>query len=162
MFAWKIALIDYIPGIVAFAAAALAVIGGKTIDKSKRGLRRVTWVGWSSIILAVLALAAGIVITRQSQEALEEQKQQRKIIRSVADTEVRLAIRTITQRFFFLVGDDNATTRFALVPPHILDMQRVQAAQSMDIRESPSFVSPPTSWAELLKSSGDRGSQQLT
>jgi hypothetical protein len=141
-------VIDYIPGIVAFAAAVLAVMGGDKIDKTQRGLRRV----WLAIVLAVLALGAGIAVTRHSQEALAEQQRQRKIIRSVANTELRLAIRTITQWFFFLVDDDNANTRFAPVPPHILDMQKVQAAQGVDIRKSPSFVSPPTSWAAPLKS----------
>ena len=153
---------DFIPGVVAFAAAVLAVMGGDKIDKSERGLRRITRVGWLAIVIAILALGAGIAVTRHSQEALAEQERQHRIIRSVADTEIRLAVRTITQWFFFLTGDDNASTRFALAPPHIFDKQRVQAAQDMDIRKSPSFVWPPTSWAELFKSSADRGSQQLT
>jgi hypothetical protein len=155
-------MIEYAPGLVAFVAALLAVMGGDKIDKSKRGLHKITRLGWCAIALALIALGAGIAITKRSQDALSEQQRQREIIRSVADTELRLAIRTITQWFFFLVDDDNEATRFALAPPHILDAQKVQNAEEIDIRTSPSFVSPATSWAALLKTSADRGSQEIT
>jgi hypothetical protein len=155
-------MIDYIPGVVAFVAAFLAVVGGDKTDQSKRGLRRVTRVGWLVISLAVLAFGSGIAITRHTHQALEVQERQRKVVRSVADTEIRLALHTLTGWFFMLVGDDGLDARFALVPPHILDMQRVRAAQEIDIRKPLEIFSPATSWAELLESSATRGSQQLT
>ena len=61
-----------------------------------------------------------------------------------------------------LVGDDGPNARFELVPPHILDMERVQAAQKIDIRKPMTLFSPPTNWADLLQSSATRGSEQLT
>jgi hypothetical protein len=108
-------MLDYIPGAVAFAAAVLATFGGDTTHKSQRGLRRLTRVRWLAIILAVIALGAGIVVTHRSQQALAEQERQRNVLRSIADTEVRLALHTLTQWFFMLVGDDDSESRFVLV-----------------------------------------------
>jgi hypothetical protein len=156
------AMIDYLPSVVAFVAALLAVAESKQIDESRRGLHRLTRVGWLAIFLAILALGSGIAITRRSQQTIAFQEQQRKVLRSVADTEIRLALHTITGWFFMLVGDDGPEAQFALVPPHILDMQRVQAAQEIDIRKPLANMDPPTSWAQLLESSATRGSEQLT
>ncbi len=155
-------MIDYIPGVVAFAAAALATFGGDKTAKSQRGLRRLTRVGWLAIILAIIALIAGAAVTYRSQQALAEQERQRKVLRSIADTEVRLALRTLTGWFFMLVGDDGPEARFILAPPHILDRDKILAAQEIDIRKPMEIFSPATSWIELLESSTTRGSQQLT
>lgn len=153
---------DYIPGLVAFAAVVLATFGGDKTDKSQRGWRRLTRVGWLALLLAVIALGAGVAVTRHSQQALAEQERQRKVLRSIADKEVRLALHTLTQWFFRLVGDDGPEARFVLAPPHVLDRDRVLKAQEIDIRRPMEIFSPATSWAELLESSTNRGSQQLT
>ncbi len=155
-------MLDYIPGILAFAAVIVAIGGEKKTNPAKRGLRRLTKTGWAVLTLAVIALLTGLAATRRSQLALEAQANQRKILRSVADAEARLALHTITGCFFLLLGDDGPNARFALVPPHVFDSKRIQAAQSIEIREPLQIFFPPTSWAELLKSSADRGSQQLT
>jgi len=53
------------------------------------------------------------------------------------------------------------STRFDLVPPHLLDNERIQAVKSIDIRQPCSQLSS-TPWAECLKLAADRGSQELT
>jgi len=156
------AMLDYIPIILAFAAAIVAIGGEKKMNPAKRGLRRLTKTGWAAFALAVVALLTGIATTWRSHVALEAQARQREILHSVADTEIRLALHTITQNFFLLLDDDAPDARFALVPPHVFDSKRIQAAQSIDIRQPLPIFSPPTCWAELLRSSADRGSQQLT
>lgn len=155
-------MIDYLPGAVAFAAALLAIAGGKKTISTKRGISRPTRTGWFALGLAVAALASGMAITWRSQQLLEAQARQRATLRSVAHAELRLALHSITQWFFLLLGDDGPHARFALVPAHVFDMKSVQEAQTVDIRKPLAIFSPPTTWAELLQTSADRGSQQLT
>jgi hypothetical protein len=155
-------MFDYIPAILAFAAAVVAIGGDKKTNPARRGLRRLTKTGSAALTLAVIALITGIATTHRSRLALKQQESQRRILRSVAHTEVRLAVHTITQWFFLLLDDDGPDARFALVPPHVFNRKKIQAAQSIDIRKPLPNFSPPVSWADLLKSSADRGSRQLT
>lgn len=114
------------------------------------------------MVLALLALGASLAITRRSHGVLAAHARQQQTLRSIAHAELRLSLHTITQWFFLLLGDDGPGARFALVPPHVFDKERIYAAQSIDIREPLTAFSPPTTWASLLQSSADRGSRQVT
>jgi hypothetical protein len=67
------AMLDYIPIILAFAAAIVAIGGEKKMNPAKRGLRRLTKTGWAAFALAVVALLTGIATTWRSHVALEAQ-----------------------------------------------------------------------------------------
>jgi hypothetical protein len=155
-------MMEYLPSIVAFGAALLAIAGGKKAVSQKRGSYRLTRTGWLALGLAVAALGSGVALTWRSQQIIESQARQRAILRSVAHAEVRLSLQTITGWFFELLGDDRPEARFTLVPAQVFDTKSVQAAQTIDIRKPLTIFSPPTTWAELLQTSADRGSQQLT
>jgi len=155
-------MLDYLPIILGFAAAMLAIGGEKKTNPAGRGLRRLTKSGWAALMLAMVALLTGVATTRRSHLALEAQENQRRILRSIGDTEVRVSLRTITNWFFALFHEDIKKTRLDLVPPHLFDNERIQAVKSIDIRQ-PVFLSPDysESWAHILKSGADRGSQEL-
>jgi len=137
-------MLDYLPSLVAFAAAVVALSGAKKTDPAKRGLGRLMRNGWIAIVLAVLALGASAAITRRSHDALAAQVRQQQALRSIAHAELRLSLHTITQWFFSLLGDDGPEARYQLVPPHVFDKERIYAAQSVDIREPLTLFSPPT------------------
>src|SRR6266480_4637196 len=115
-------MLDYLPSLLAFAAAVLAIGGETKTNVSERGLRRLTKAGWIALCLAVIALVASTAITRRTQRALEVQAHQRMFLRSVAHAQIRSSLRTITRWFFLLLGDDkHPDARFGLVPPHVFD-----------------------------------------
>lgn len=155
-------MLDYLPGLVAFVAAMVAIAGAPKTDATKRGLRQLTRTGWIALALALIALLGSVTLTHRAQLAAEVQATQRRAVRSAAHAEIRLALHTLTRWFFLLLGDDGPNARFALVPPHVFDGPRLREAQRIDIRRPLTIFAPPTTWAELLKSSADRGSEQLT
>jgi hypothetical protein len=156
-------VLDYLPSLLAFTAAVLAIGGQTKTNVSERGLRRLTKAGWIALCLAVIALLAGIAITRRTQRALEVQAHQRTFLRSVAHAQIRSSLHTITGWFFLLLGDfKDPDARFGLVPAHVFDRERIRTTLSFDIRQPIPHFWPETTWAELLKSSADRGSEELT
>ena len=59
-------MLDYLPIILAFAAAILAIGGEKKTNPAGRGWRRLTKSGWAALMLAVVALLTGVATTRRS------------------------------------------------------------------------------------------------
>jgi hypothetical protein len=82
-------VIDYIPSVVAFAAALLALLGKSKWDPDRRGLHKLTGTGFLTLALAGAALSASFALTWRAQQAADlKRAQQEKIVR-VAHTELR-------------------------------------------------------------------------
>src|SRR5574341_1248547 len=90
---------DYIPSLVAFAAALVALVGKPKWDPKQRGLRRLTVAGRLTLALATIALLSSFALTWRAQQAADlRQTQQAKITR-VAHTELRLALQDLSGWF---------------------------------------------------------------
>ncbi len=153
--------LDYIPGPLG-ALALLISIGGSPFswDKSQAGLQGLTGLGWTSIALGALALFSSLFLTWRRHGELDTAARQRRKLRSIADGEVRLAIKQVTWPFFTLFGDDTEDAQLELVPNHIEDADRLAAVVKVDIRSKDRAFPGGTfdvPWAEILKDNADRG-----
>ncbi len=153
--------LDYIPGPLG-ALALLISIGGSPFswDGSQGGLQGLTGLGWTSIVLGALALFSSLFLTWRRHGELDAVAHQHRKLRSIADGEVRLAIKQITFPFFTLFGDDTEGAQLELVPDHIEDADRLASVLKVDIRskEQPfSGGNYGVPWAGVLKGNADRG-----
>lgn len=89
----------FIPSIVAFAAALVALVGRPKWDPEKRGLHRLTGAGWFTLMLASVALISSFALTWQAQEAADLRRIQQEKITLVAHTELRLALQDLSGWF---------------------------------------------------------------
>lgn len=92
-------VVHYIPSIVAFAAALVALIGKPKWDPEKRGLRRLTVTGRLTLALATIALLSSFALTWRAQEAADLRRAQQEKITRVAHTELRLALQDLSGWF---------------------------------------------------------------
>ncbi len=90
---------DYIPSIVAFAAALVALVGKPKWDPKKRGLRRLTLTGRLTLALASVALLSSFAFTWRAQQAADVRRTQQEKITRVAHTELRLALQDLSGWF---------------------------------------------------------------
>lgn len=145
-------LVAYLPAVVAFVAAIVAIAGPKKWDANKRGWRRLTRAGWLTLLIAVFALLASVMLTWRSQVAAESQRASRERISLVAHTELRLALRQLSGPFYEVLSESGAVLpEFGIVPENILETENRQVLASLDLNaESPATPASgrPLKWAE--------------
>lgn len=159
-------LVAFIPSIVAFLALLLGITGHPKWDAKQKGLSQLTRTGWVAISLGIGALLASQVLTWRAQQAADVRARQHQTLRTIADTEIRLAIRQITSPFFILIGDDTeeSVVNRQLIPEHIQDADRITKALEIDVRASNislSGVSYPVPWASVLEGNAQRGAAEV-
>ena len=93
-------LLEYVPAIVAFIAVLTGLLGKPKWDPAKRGLRRLSWTGHTTLVVAAAALLASILLTDIAQKKADVHHTQRQQIERVAHTELRMAIRNLLRPFF--------------------------------------------------------------
>jgi hypothetical protein len=91
--------VDFIPSIVAFAAALVALVGKPKWDSKKRGIRRLTVTGRLTLVLATIALFSSFGLTWRAQQAADLRRSQQEKITRVAHTELRLALQDLSGWF---------------------------------------------------------------
>lgn len=64
-------LLDYVPSILAFAFAVLALVG-KTTDDKRHGIRKVTTIGWVVLSLSIFSLGLGLFTIYSKHIALDK------------------------------------------------------------------------------------------
>jgi len=127
--------LEYIPALVAFVAALIAVVGAPKWDTAKRGFGRPTITGRAVIALATVALLASLGLTWRAQQRADFQQLQRDRITVVAHTELRLALRQLTGNFTEAFRDrGEAPPEFGLVPKDVLDPTKRAALAARDLR----------------------------
>lgn len=68
-------LLDYLPPLVALAAATVAVVGNPKWDDRAEGLHRLTGLGWATLAVGILAFIATCMVTaRNNRERTQERK----------------------------------------------------------------------------------------
>ena len=93
-------LLEYVPGMVAFTAALIGILGKPKWDPAKRGLRRLSWAGYTTLVVAAAAFLVSVLLIDNAQRKADVQRAQRQQIERVAYTELRMAIQKVLRPFF--------------------------------------------------------------
>lgn len=72
--------LDYLPPIVALAAAVVAVIGSPKWDEKAEGLHRLTGLGWATLVVGLLAFVATCMVTAKNNRERTQEKKTREAI----------------------------------------------------------------------------------
>src|SRR6266568_8966791 len=112
-------VVDYLPSIVAFAAALVALVGKPKWDPEKRGLRRLTLTGRLTLALASIAILSSFALTWRAQQAADLRRTQQDRITRVAHTELRLALQDLSGWFVEVLWQAKLdTVRLGYQGPH--------------------------------------------
>lgn len=159
-------LLAFVPSVVAFLALLLGIAGHPKWDSKRKGFSRLTRTGWMAVVLGVGALFASQVLTWRAQQAADVRARQHQALRTIADTDIRLAIRQVTSPFFILIGDDTQESLVSrqLIPEHINDLDRLARVLKIDVRASNISLSGstyPLPWADVLEGNAQRGAAEV-
>jgi hypothetical protein len=142
-------LVAYLPAVVAFVAAIVAIVGAPKWDSNKRGWLRLTRAGRLTLLLAGFALLASVVLTWRSQVAADSQRASRERISLVAHRELRLALRQLSGPFYKVLSREFGAVQpeFGIVPANILDAKSRKVLASLDLNAN-APVAPPLKWGD--------------
>ncbi len=154
---------DYIPSIVAFAAALVALVGKPKWDPEKRGLRRLTPAGRLTLALASIALLSSFALTWRAQQAADLRRIQQEKITRVAHTELRLALQDLSGWFVEVLwqakldtvvpGYQGPRTSGLIFPQCMLD-DRDRAMIAAKLKAQPG-------WRDSIKDAAIRSSAEI-
>ena len=156
----------YIPAVVGFAAALIAIGGAPKWDPTQHGLRRLTATGRVALAMAAIALLASSVLTWRAQQSADFQRIQRERITTVAHTELRLAIRQLSGPFFEVLFRETGQVppEFGLVPLNVLDQPNRTVLAALDLNAASPFTpatGPPLKWWDAFQGSATNASKQI-
>jgi hypothetical protein len=160
-------IVAYLPALVAFVAALVAVVGAPKWDATKRGWQRLTRVGRLTLVLATFALLGSLVLTWRAQEAADSQRASRERVSLVAHTELRLALRQLSGPFYEVLfrEADVVPPEFGIVPANILDAKSRRLLASLDLNAS-SPATPaegrPLKWGEWFAESATTADGEIS
>jgi len=81
-------LLDYLPPIIAFAAAVIAVAGSPKWDPAATGLQKVTSFGWVVLAIGAAALVASILVTARNKSEQAKSKKLREQIAAIGRSQL--------------------------------------------------------------------------
>jgi len=143
-------LLEYVPGIVAFVAALVAIVG--TAKSGGRPLPRAKQI---NLAAAILALLASLTLTLRAQRNADFRALQQARISTLAHTELRLAIMKMIGPF--RINDPS----FGLVPKDALEATvRAQLAMS-DLKGLATNYSPPLPMWQVFQDAAVGGSAEV-
>lgn len=160
-------LIAYLPAIVAFAAALVAIVGAPKWDPTQTGRRRLTQAGQVVLALAALALLASSILTWRAQSAADTQRINRERVTLIAHTELRRALRQLSGPFddaLWETGRSFSLGEFGIVPAGILDPQSRKALASLNLHAESPFTpaeGPPLAWGAALAENARAAAGQI-
>lgn len=88
----------YISSSFIFAAALLAVVGDSS-DPARKGIDKVTPLGWIAITIAVLSFTVTVIETRRDRRKANWQERQRFEVRGIANRQVLTGLRRLLRPF---------------------------------------------------------------
>jgi hypothetical protein len=73
-------LLDYLPPVIAFSAAVVAVVGAPKWNDQATGFAKITHIGWMVLFIGFLALAVSMVVTaKNNREKTQKRQMQERI-----------------------------------------------------------------------------------
>ncbi|NPE55551.1 hypothetical protein HLB25_19955 [Dickeya dadantii] len=147
---------EYIPIILAFASALVAIIGN-TWDKAESGLKKLTTAGRFTFTLIVFALIYSLVSTYQQRDQKQHEELEKKKLGKIINTEITKSLNAIASPFRSLyiennggkyIDDNDISFDLMLMEPMLEKAQRI----CLELRPK-TFYSIPDSgtWNDIFR-----------
>lgn len=156
-------VLDFLPPVVAFVAAIVAVIGDPKWDTHAQGLAKITKLGWLVLGIGLLALASSLVVTIRNRRLQEGQTQRRERIAQIGMRELLKAVDHTTFPFKH-ASIYNGKCEAPESPLDLLDPKRRAILAEVNLNSASPYSGgsfEPVKWCELIESAASKGASQL-
>ena len=161
-------LVEYLPAIVAFLVAILAISGSKKWDAEKRGIKKLTRSGRITVLLATIALISSLFLVRRKQEELDLKRKSFAEVKSIAYKRIKSSLSVFSNPFreaLWNICDDmpnqNGDTSY---PINILNPAHRNALASLNLKSLSPAWSPESgdiNWGNWFSYSAKQSDKQL-
>jgi hypothetical protein len=157
-------VLDFLPPVVAFAAAIFAVVGAPKWNTDATGFAKITPVGWVVVSIGLLALASSLLVTMHNKRQQREQTNRRERIAQIGMRELLRAVDHATFPFKhdYIYGDQCAAPES---PLDMLDKKRREILAQINLNGASPYAGgsfEPVKWCNLIRDAAVRGSAQVT
>lgn len=157
-------LLDFIPPILAFAAAIVAVVGAPKWDAAATGFARITPLGWLVLAIGTMALTASILLTVRNRRDHVKQRETREQITKIAKSHLLRAM----NHAIFPFRDSTIWRQQCERPESPLDLlnsDRRRILASLNLNSDSSYRNGTfdvVKWHSLLERAAGKGVQEIT
>jgi hypothetical protein len=157
-------LLDFLPPVVAFIAAIVAVIGAPKWDTDARGLAKVTTLGWAVLVIGLIALGSSLLVTVRNHRQQREQAHRRERIAQIGMRELLRAVDHAT----FPFKHDSIYGGKCEAPPSpldLLDQKRREVLAQVNLNSASPYAGgsfEPVKWCELIQNAAVKGTALAT
>jgi hypothetical protein len=156
--------LDYLPPVIAFTAALVAVVGSPKWNGEAVGLSKITPLGWLVLAIGAMALTATILVTRRNRREQLQQKQMKERISAIGKKQLLRAIGHVTSPFCISVmWRDKCEVPES--PIDLLDTKRRDILSSLDLNADSTCrhgTFEVVKWHSLIESLATRGAYEIT
>ena len=157
-------LLNYLPAVIAFSAAVVAVIGAPKWNAQADGFSKITSQGWLVLAIGAMALCASILVTARNSTVQAKQKQLKEQIAAIGRSQLMRAMNHTIFPF-----RDSVIWREQCEKPEspmdLLNPERREILASLDLNADSSYrygSSDVVKWHSLLESAATKGAQEIT
>lgn len=154
---------EYIPIILAFAAAIGAILGN-TWDKTQTGVKKLTSSGRYALALVIFSLIYSGVSTYQQRDQKQTEELEKKKIGKIVATEIDRSLVSLLAPFKALYGENKGTGFVPISIEMMLDKNALEAAQNTCLALRPkTFYSFPDSgtWNDIFRNDISSGLNRI-
>jgi len=157
-------LLDYVPPVVAFIAAAVAVIGSPKWNSAVLGLSRITPLGWVVLAIGVMALIASVLVTSRNKKDQAKQKHIREHLAAIGASQLLRALNHAVHPFSnSSIWQEQCEAPES--PTDLLDSERRKILATLNLNSPSPYADgsfDEIKWHSLLESAAARGVHEIT
>jgi hypothetical protein len=158
-----IRFLDYIPPLIAFAAAVVGVLGAPKWDAQAAGLSRITPMGWLVLAIGATALSASVLLTARNHREQTNQKQAKERITEIGKSQI---LRAINHTVFPFQHDTIWRRQCGRPesPLDLLDDARRECLATLDLNSDSTYRNGSydvVKWHNLLQSAAQKGAEEI-
>jgi hypothetical protein len=155
--------LDYIPPVIAFVAAVVAIVGTSKWNENATGIYKVTPLGWMVLGIGLLALLATLLITVRNSR---EQTQQRHTRERIAAIGKKQLLGAILHTVHPLVGSSlwGRKCKPPETPEDFLNSERREILSSLELTAKSPYMDGSCEdilWHQIFQSAATEGSHQI-
>lgn len=155
--------LDYVPPVIAFVAAAVAVVGSQKWDAEAAGLLKITPYGWAVLGIGALALVASILVTARNKGDQSKQKQLKEQIATIGRSQLLRAMNHAIHPISSAMWREHCES--PETPADLLTPERRKIFASLNINSASPYADgsfTEIKWYSMLERAATEGAKEIT